>query len=378
MIVIFAGSIGRFPVGGHAWVDMQYLLGLAALGHDVFYLEDCGEGSWVYNWESEEVTTDLAYPAGYVRECLDSVGLGGRWIYRAGERCAGMSTDELRDVCSAADLLIVRGSPLLSWWPEYARPRRRIFVDSDPAFTQFGLANGNAALCETVDRCERLFTIGQRIGSPDCPVPTGGRRWLKTVPPVFLTQWPMQEDEPTHFTSVLQWRSYRAVAHGGVRYGNKNLEFPKFLGLPRLVEQPFRMALTGAEAQTLTDQGWEVVPGWVASRTPEAYRSFVQRSRAEFGVAKHGYVLARVGWFSDRSVCYLASGRPVLVQDTGVSEWLPTGEGLLTFRDVAEARAGVEAINADYDRHRRAARRLAETEFEAERVLTHLLEDGMS
>jgi hypothetical protein len=137
------------------------------------------------------------------------------------------------------------------------------------------------------------------------------------------------------------------------------------------------MALSGAPPETLTKHGWEVVEGWMASLTPSSYRTFIQQSRAEFSVAKHGYVLTRGGWFSDRSVCYLASGRPVLVQDTGLSDWLPVGKGLLTFGDIHEARAGVEAINADYELHSHAARQLAEQFFAAERVLAQLLERGM-
>jgi hypothetical protein len=377
MIIIFAGSIGRFPVGGHAWVDMQYLLGLTALGHDVFYVEECGEGSWVYNWEAERVTTDLDYPSGYVADCLGPIGFGTRWIYRAGDVSAGMDPDKFLDVCSRADLLIVRGAPILLWRAEYALPRRRIYIDSDPGFTQISLHNGNPALTETVERCERLFTIGPRIGFTDCSIPAGGREWLKTVAPVSLSHWPVVKDDQTHFTCVMQWRSYSDVVYENVRYGNKNTEFPKFIDLPLLTRQPFRMALSGAPPETLTKHGWEVVEGWMASLTPSSYRTFIQQSRAEFSVAKHGYVLTRGGWFSDRSVCYLASGRPVLVQDTGLSDWLPVGKGLLTFGDIHEARAGVEAINADYELHSHAARQLAEQFFAAERVLAQLLERGM-
>jgi hypothetical protein len=181
-----------------------------------------------------------------------------------------------------------------------------------------------------------------------------------------------------HFTSIVQWRGYREVTYGGVLYGQRDREFPKFIGLPRLTRQPLRIALTGAPPEDLAKHGWEVVPGWVASRTPEAYRAFIRDSRAEFGVAKHGYVLGRTGWFSDRSVCYLASGRPTVVEDTGQHDWLPVGEGLLTFRDVPEALRGIEAVNADYERHRRAARRLAEEYFATDRVLPPLLEAAVS
>jgi hypothetical protein len=166
------------------------------------------------------------------------------------------------------------------------------------------------------------------------------------------------------------------VLYDGVSYGNKNKEFPKFIDLPKLTQQPFRIALTGP-CEPLIQHNWDVVPGWVASFTLESYQQFIQDSRAEFGVAKHGYVAMRNGWFSDRSACYLASGRPILLQDTGLSDWLPTGQGVLTFQTIAEALEGIEAINADYSKHRHAARQTAEQYFAADRVLSSVLELAM-
>jgi hypothetical protein len=379
MVIIFAGTIGRFPVGGHAWIDMQYLLGLRALGHDVYYLEECGAESWVYDWRAGALTTDLAYPTDYVRACLEPAGLGDRWIYRAGDRAVGMPPSELLEVCRCADLLIVRGAPLGVWREEHRWPRRRAFVDVDPGFTQIRLAKGQPDLVETVARCERAFTIAQRIGAPDCSVPAVGIGWLRTLSPVHLPAWPPVDDgAASRFTTIMQWRSYHDVEYGGVRYGNKEREFPRYMDLPRHTAQPLQLALTGAPAHAFRQHGWEVVEGWAASLTPEAYQRYVQRSRAELCVAKHGYVATRAGWFSDRSVCYLASGRPVLVQDTGLEDWLPTGEGLLVFGDPPGALRGIDAINADYGRHRAAARRLAEEYFAADRVLPAFLDAAMS
>ena len=375
MIVVLAGSIGRFPVGGHAWVDLQYLLGLRELGCDVYYLEECGPGSWVYDWQTEQITTDLGYPTEYLRKCLEPFGLGARWIYRAGDAALGMDVEEFRGVCERADLLILRGVPLPWWREEYAWPRRRAFVDCDPGFTQFRLASGSAQLGEAAARCERHFTVGQGVGEPGCGVPEVGLRWHRMLPPVALSEWP--EAPPgaaTHFSSVLQWRSYKEVEHAGVRYGNKDREFPHFLDLPRRTAQPFRMALTGAPPEWLARHGWDVVSGWLASLTTDDYRRFIQASRAEFGVAKHGYVATRSGWFSDRSACYLASGRPVLVQETGLPDALQGGRGLLTFRDADGALRAIDRINADYAGHCRAARALAEEHFAAGRVLSGLLE----
>lgn len=375
MTIIFSGNIGRCCVGGSAWTNMQYLAGLTELGHEVYYLEECGEGSWVYNWDAEELTTDLDYPASYIRDCLTPLGLDGRWIYRAGKDSVGMPEEEFLAVCARADLLLIRAVPLTLWREEYAWPHRRAFIDVDPGFVQMDLARGHAGLAETVGRCESLFTIAQRIGAHDCVIPTAGYRWLKTLPPVSLSHWPLVDNlSASGFTTVMQWRGFRDVEFEGVTYGQKDREFPKFIDLPKHTREPLRIALTGAPPENLTMHGWEVTPGWIPSRTPWSYRDFIQKSRAEFGVAKHGYVRMRGGWFSDRSVCYLASGKPVLVEDTGLADWLSVGRGVVMFADLDEAVRGIASITGDYEEHCRTARAIAEEFFAAERVLSQLLE----
>lgn len=358
---------------------MQYLAGFRDLGHDIYYLEDCGaELRWVYNWDTEELVYELDYPAAFIHSCLEPLGLGDRWIYRAGDQSRGMPADDFRDACAAADLLVVRAMPMLDWRDEYNGPRRRAFIDVDPGFTQARLAEGDDVLMAGVSRCERHFTVGQRVGYPDCPIPTVGFNWQATRPPVALSCWPYAEGgNPTHFTTIMTWRGFRDIEHKGVAYGQKDREFPKFIGLPRETSQPLQLALQGIDPKLLVDHGWEVVPSWVVSRTPWAYRQFIQESRAEFGVPKHGYSTTRSGWLSDRTVCYLASGRPALVGDTGIRDSVPTGSGLLTFNDVREAVAGIEAINSDYDGHRRAARGLAEEWFASDKVLPTFLDAAL-
>ena len=377
MKIILAGTIGRSGLGGQAWASLQYLLGFRALGHEVFYLEDCGESSWVYNWEKQEWTTDLNYPAAYVRACLEPFGFHDRWIYRTNEGSLGAPLEKLLDSCATTDLLIMRAVPLWIWREEYGRPCRRAFIDVDPGFTQISIANGDKGLAEGVARCERRFTLGQRLGAPDCPIPTDGGPWQKTLPPVYLVEWPVAEIDTTHFTSVMRWQGFREVAYKGVSYGQRDTEFPNFLDLPKRTPQKFRIAQLGIETKLLASHGWEVTPGEVISQTPASYREFIQSSRAEFGVPKNGYVKMRGGWFSDRSVCYLASGRPVLIEDTGLRDWLPVGDGVVTFRDLNEAADGVNRINDDYERHRRAARQLASSVFSTDRVLPTLLQAAM-
>jgi len=372
--------MGRSGLGGQAWAALQYLLGLRALGHEVYYLEDCGESSWVFDWDKAEWTFGLDYPAAYVRACLEPYGFGERWLYRTNSEARGLPPERFARICAGADLLLIRAVPLWTWRPEYDRPRRRVFLDVDPGFTQISIANGDRGFVEGVARAERRFTVGQHLGRTGCPLPLDGGPWLKTVPPAFLPEWPFAEAEPeaTRFTSVVRWQGFREARFAGMAYGQRDQEFARYLDLPRRTNQPLRLALMGTQPGNLTAHGWEVAAGEIISRTPSSYREFIQHSRAEFSVPKHGYVASRCGWFSDRSVCYLASGRPVLIEDTGLSDWLPAGEGLVTFHEPESAVAGMERINADYHRHRLAARRLAEQYFATDRVLPAFLEAALS
>lgn len=378
LTIILAGTLGRSGLGGQAWAALQYLLGFRALGHEVYYLEDCGDTSYVWDWEKAEWNFELDYPAAYVQASLAPFGLADRWIYRTDTDARGLELSAFKELCRAADLLLMRAVPLWVWRPEYDGPRRRAFLDVDPGFTQISIANGDPGLAQGIARCERRFTLGQRMGRADCPVPLDGGPWRPTLPPVFLAEWPWIEGDAADFTSIIRWQGFRDAQHCGAAYGQRDKEFPKFLELPQRTRQSLRLAMMGAQAETLTAHGWQVAPGEVISKTPASYRAFIQQSRAEFSVPKHGYVAMRGGWFSDRSVCYLASGRPVLMEDTGLADWLSVGEGLLTFEDLDGAVAGVERINADYARHRRAARRLAEDVFATEKVLPAFLEAAMS
>ena len=358
------------------------MLGLQALGHTVYFLEDCGAESWVYNWETESLTTELDYPTQYVRNCLTAFGLDDCWIYRAGDQSVGLDRDRFYDICARADLLIVRSLSIPIWREEYNWPKRRIFIDTDPGFTQIRADKNDLELANTIEHCERLFTIAQRLGAKDCLLPDLGRTWIKTVFPVVLDHWQRPEEQLslTHFTSIMQWRSYEEVEYQGMRFGNKDKEFPEFLSLPQATDQPFRIALTGGQGikARLIEQQWEVVSGWSTTLTTDLYRQFIQNSRAEFGVAKQGYVAMRSGWFSDRSLCYLAAGRPVLIQNTGQGDWLPTGDGIVLFNNVKQAVKGVDAINADYRHHQLAARQIAESVFDANKVLSEMLAAAMN
>ena len=374
-LVVFAGTIGRSVIGGLSWDNMQYLVGLAELGHDVYYLEDCGEESWVYDWDAQQLTNDLAYPTSYLQDCLEPVGLADRWIYRAGANSTGIEIAEFDAICAEADLLIAWGDALTTWRAAYDSPRRRAFIDVDPGFTQISLAQGQHGLHKAVDNCESVFTISPRIGTPTSPLPTYGRQWHHLWPPVALTEWPYVPDAPSQgLACIMNWRGFHDVEYEGAFYGQKDAEFEKFADLPRRITREIQMVQIGADAEELQRAGWRVRSGEELTRTPSKYRELIQSCWGEFGIAKHGYAAMQQAWLSDRSTCFLASGRPAIVQDTGVGAELHAEGGLLTFRTAVDAARCIAEVQSDYAAHSRAARDLAERTFAATEVLPRVLE----
>jgi hypothetical protein len=250
------------------------------------------------------------------------------------------------------------------------------FIDIDPGYPQMWHELG---LADMFAGHERFVTIGENIGRDDCAIPACGLDWVTTPPPVALDAWPVVPPGEA-FTTVGTWRNaYGTVAWNGQTYGSRVHEFRKFFELPRLVDAEFELALDIDAAEVddlraLEDNGWRLVDPKAVAGTPAGYRSYIQRSLAELSIAQNMYVATRSGWLSDRSLCYLASGRPVLAQDTGFSDNYPVGEGLLAFTTLEEAAAGVDAIQQDYERHSRAARALAEEYFDSAKVLNRLLD----
>jgi hypothetical protein len=368
MRILFAGIIARYPFGGVTWCSLMYLLGLRALGHDVFYIEDTGE--CVYDYARNVRSTDPAYGTTYIQNALEPFGLGSRWAFvNYDGSYHGASVDAVRRFAADADLYINLSGGSWFWRDEYAHIPHKVFIDSDPAFTQLAIAKGVEWYVEFFRRFDRLFTFGANIGTPASDVPTGSFTWHKTWQPITMDDWRPRPNGGDRFTTVMTWQIESFTDVGG----NKDIEFVKFIDMPSRTRQPFQLAINGPQ-QLLREYGWDTVDAMAMSRTPDGYRDFIRQSRAEFGVAKHTYVAHRTGWFSDRTECYLASGRPALVQDTGWTAHLPSGEGLLAFSNVDEALAGIDAINADYDRHASGALDIAHEHFDANRVLPRLLE----
>ncbi len=368
MRILFAGIMARYPLGGVTWCSLMYLLGLRALGHEVFYVEDTGE--CVYDPVANTRSLDPSYGTGYIRDALAPYGLDDRWAFvNYDGRYHGASRDEVAAYARDAELFINLSGGSWFWRDEYARIPRKVFIDSDPAFTQLAIARQEPWYVEYFRGFDRLFTFGANIGTPACDVPTTGFTWEKTWQPVVLEEWATPEP-PAHdrFTSVMSWTIESFTDIGG----HKDAEFLKVIDLPSRTPQRFELAVNGPQL-LLRSYGWDTVDAMRVSRTPEGYRQFIRASRGEFGVAKHTYVTTRSGWFSDRTACYLAAGRPAVVQDTGWSAHLPSGEGLVGFASADEAVDALARINGDYTRHARAAVEIARAHFDAAVVLPHLL-----
>lgn len=369
MKVVLAGIIARYPFGGVTWCSLMYLLGLRALGHEVLYVEDTGE--CVYDPERDEISTDPSYGTRYIHQALEPFGLGDRWSFVNYDGTHhGLSREAVRAWCADADLFVNLSGGSWFWRDEYAAIPRKVFIDTDPVFTQLAIAKGEPWYVEFFRGFDRLFTFGANIGTPACDVPTSGFAWHPTRQPVVTELW-HTEARPCRdrFTTVMTWRteSFTDVD------GNKDRELLALIDLPSRTAVKLQIAVNGP-MELLEAHGWSPVGAMSVSRSLWDYREFIQGSKAEFGVAKHAYVSWRSGWFSDRTECYLAAGRPAVVQDTGWSAHLPSGTGLVGFSTLDEALDGLARVDRDYAAHAARATEIAREHFDASRVLPAFLE----
>ena len=378
--IVVLGYIVRGPIGGLAWHHLQYVLGLRDLGHDVYFLEDSDDYPSCYDPARGVVDTDPTYGLHFAARTFERLGLGERWCYFDvhTDTWMGPLASRVREICESAELLLnLSGvNPLRPWLAEVPR---RAFVDTDPAFTQIRhLTDPNARALAAAHNS--FFTFAENITRGDCLVPADGFAWQPTRQPIQLDAWTVTPGEREgSWTTVMQWDSYRALEYEGRRYGMKSDSFNEFIDLPSRAGPVFEIAMGSESAprDLLRAKGWRLRDPLEVTRDPWSYQEFIRGSKAEWSVAKHGYVASRSGWFSERSAAYLASGRPVLTQQTGFSDWLPTGAGLLSFETMEQAIAGMEEIDGSYEHHCRAARELAETFFDARKVLTHLIERAL-
>jgi hypothetical protein len=399
--IVVTGLIAEHPrLGGVAWDYAQYAAGLARLGHDVYYLEDSGEWPYVADggasresWIARDPTPNVRHLA----SVMEHFGLGDRWLYHfpIKPRWYGLSDRKRREVLASADMLI-NVSGTLARPSDYRQIPRLVYVDSDPAFTQVkhAMPRGQKKFQSRLTAHDTFFSFGERIGKTAL---ANGIDWRPTRQPILLSEWGSGTPARNVFTTVMSWTSYRPLRHSGRSFGQKDVEFRRFVDLPSAV-RPARLevALGGTRhvrweapdgsarardgrtpREALEAAGWRVVDAASVSGDLDTYRRYLESSKAEWSVAKNGYVTGETGWFSCRSACYLAAGRPVVVEDTRFGDVLPVGEGICSFRTPGEAAEAVHEIEDGYGRHARAAREIAEEYFHSDRVLARLVDEAM-
>ncbi len=377
-LAVISGALAQKPFqGGHAWVLLQYLLGFQQIGWDVIFLDKLLEEMSV-DESGRPVPPERSINLRWLEETMHRHGLDGRWSLLCGDgACFGLDRDAGATAVASADIFLN-----IMGFMDDARllgaAKLPVFLDIDPGLPQIWKAQG---LADVLRGHRRFVTVGGNIGRPSCSIPTHGLDWVVTLPPVVLNEWPecpVAQDAP--FTSVCTWRGTDGILeHQGLKLGHRVHEFRRFLSLPRDTGFEFELALNihpddVKDLADLKEHRWSLVDPVRAAGDSSSYRAYLQRSSAEFSVAKSLYTATRSGWFSDRTACYLASGRPAVVQNTGLEGVLPLGEGLLVYSDLQEARTAVTNVVREWTRHAKAARRLAEEFLDSRKVLTALLE----
>jgi hypothetical protein len=372
----------RYPLGGNLSWALQWLVGFQRLGHDVYLVEKSGYANSCFDVSRGLMTDDCSYGIETVGPFLKQFGLGDRWCYvDAGGRYHGLSRAEIEAVLSAADLFVDMGTHGLetdgTWLDEAAHAGLRVLVGTEPGTTQMRM-EAKLAAGGKLPRYDVYYTTGMNIGTEHSTVPTLGREWRPILDPVVVGLFdhePVRVGAP--FTTVMNWRSHAPFTAHGITYGQKDVEFAKFTDLPRRTRVPLEIAVAGRDVPTaeLRAAGWRVRPAPEVTLTIDSYHDYIRGSMGEFSVAKHVCVATNVGWFSERSAAYLASGRPVVMQETGWSRHLPSGQGLFAVRTVDEAVEAIDQIDRDPERHGTWARTLALEYLDASRVLGRMLRD---
>ena len=379
-LAVVVGGVGKLPLAGVSLYVLHHVAGLQELGYEVHYVERQNRSGESFDPGTNQMTDDPAPALAYLRQVLPrfSIDESGFSFVDLDGACHGSGWKALETAVTRADFVLTIADP--TWFDVLELNSRRAYIDGDPVFTQIAVDTGVGSRAVAATHYEVLFSYGTRIGAPDCSIPDAGRRWLPARPVVATSLWDVESGQPdAPVGALLHWAAGSDVEYRGRVYGHKDREFSRVVDAPaRLPQRRFALALGGGNGQRsmLRDAGWELTDPLDATRSIDAYQSFVRECWADLGVAKHAYVSSRSGWFSDRSTCFLASGRPVLHQDTGYTDWLDVDDGVIPFSDVDSLVDALERLEADYELHASAARRIAEEHFEARAVIGDMLDEA--
>ncbi len=373
-VVVLWGLLGSFPFGGMTWQVLQHVVGLRQLGFDVWYVEDSDKHP--YHPRTFQRTSNYRENVAYVAHNMGLIGLANRWVYRSPgtqEVLGGLDEAGLRKLYRRADAVLnLCGAQEIR--DSHRQAQCLVLIETDPGSTQVSVDENDQETIKQLEAYDYLFTYAANIGDDQCRLPSEGFDWQPTRPPVIVEWWECaRPDGPLVFTTVGNWsnRGKDVRWRGETYHWRKDLEFAKVLRLPSRVLSGFELTLGGVpdgDAAMLRSHGWRLREASTVAN-PGRYRRYLRSSHAEFTVAKDLNVRLRTGWFSDRSACYLAAGRPVITQDTGFGFYLPTGKGLMPFSSEDDAAEAAEQVSSDYEAHARSAQEIANDYLAASLVL---------
>ena len=366
----------RYPLGGMLWWSLQWLAGLAKLGHEVWIVEKGNYPQACFDPSSNALTADPTHGLSVVRSILGPYGLSNRVCYADDSGgYHGIARTDIEAVLRSADLLLDLGNHG-AWLDDARDAGARALVDGEPGYTQMRMVLAGAD--RSAPEYDFHYTNGANIGTPLSSAPAAGRDWRHVFNPVMCDVLiPEAPPAGAPFTTVMNWQAHSHIEFEGRTYGQKDVEFERYIDLPQRVSAPVAIAVAGANTPRarLEQNGWRVQDAHGVTATVESYRDYIRASAGEFSVCKNVFVATRSGWFSDRSAAYLASGRPVVIQNTGIRHVLPTGAGLFAVDNVEEAAEAIQRIGADYAHHSRAAREIAVEHLDARVVLARFLRE---
>jgi hypothetical protein len=381
--IVVMGFMGSCPIAGVIWQHIHYIVGLQRLGHEVYYIEDSARIP--YNAETFDTSNDYTYAANLLSRLAQEFDFKGRWSFCARYLrelpTAGFPLRKIRQLYKSADAILnICGTQEFN--DDLLTSDRILYVESDPGVEQIKVDQHVQSTIDYLGRHHALFTFGENVGTKEFPVPIHGLKWLPTRQPIVTDFWRTQRPPPSGavFTSIANWSTsgLKDITWRGEKYlWSKSREFIRFVNAPKTADEPFELATDIKDEKTrmkFSKAGWQFRSPHDLSVKYWDYRDYIRRSKAEFTVAKDQYVRLKTGWFSDRSACYLAAGRPVITQETGFTKLYGDRGGLFGFRKLSEIGEAVREINGDYRRHSRAAREIAGEVFEAEKVIASLLD----